>query len=70
METVFVAAIGAVGLIASTWLQSHRSKKFSNSLGEPNGSTIMEKLDCIHAWTLKHEYVHARLEAKIDDITA
>lgn len=67
METIAVAAIGAIGLVASTWIQSHRNKRVVNTLGEQNGSTVMEKLDCIHAWTLRHEYIHARLEARLDD---
>lgn len=71
METIVVAAIGAGGLIVSTWIQSHRTKKVTSAigetLGEKNGSTIVEKLDCIHAWTLRHEGRHDILERDWDE---
>lgn len=67
METIIVAAIGAVGLVASTWIQSNKHKKVANTLGEQNGSTIVEKLDCIHAWTLRHEGRHDILEREWEE---
>lgn len=62
METIIVAVIGAVSVITSTWMQSHKTKKVSNILGEKNGSTIVEKLDEIHDWTKRHEGRHDILE--------
>lgn len=69
METIIVAAIGAGGLIASTWLQSGRHKRLENTLGERNGHSVVEKLDSLidnqeemKAWTHRHEGRHDIIE--------
>ena len=76
METIIVAAIGASGLIVSTWIQAGRHKKIENTLGERNGHSVVEKLDCLiesnnelvqsnknlEHWTKRHEGRHDILE--------
>lgn len=69
METIIVAAIGAGGLIISTWLQAGRHKKIENTLGTRNGSSMVQQLDSliasnkeIKAWTYRHEGRHDILE--------
>lgn len=69
METIFVALIGAGGLVASTLLQSRRGKRVERAIGDTNGSTLIQHLEELKDWTKRHEGRHSLLENRwpIDD---
>lgn len=68
METVAVAVVGAIGLVASSWIQSGRHKNLEKTLGQRNGHTVVEKLDSLISWTERHEGRHDILEDEIRDL--
>jgi len=65
VELIVVAAISAMGLIVSTWIQTGRHKRIENTLGDRNGNSVVEKLDALIAanreavsWGNRHEGHH------------